>query len=144
MAKILGIISWVLLTLMGVLLLLGALASAQLAFSKGDDQFGTVTLADLTGGDQSLANLIHARRVTAAAFTAAYSVLLLSVVLFPYRRGEVWSWWAILIATLVGSLLIILRVPLLDVQLGASVGYFQLGVVIVALLLGAGRLRRAS
>jgi len=41
----------------------------------------------------------------------------------------------------VTSCLILLRVPFLGVQLGASVGYMQLGVAGVALLLGMGRLR---
>ncbi len=143
LSKITRTASWILLALLGALTLLGALASAQLAYSRGQDQFGQVSMADLTGGDEELANLLHARRGTAAAYAAAFSVLLLLVVLVPYRRGEVWAWWAVLAAILVSSCLILLRVPLLGVQLGASVGYMQLGVAGVALLLDIGRLRSA-
>lgn len=141
MAKTLRITSWILLTLLAVVTLLGAVVSAQLAYSRGADQFGDVTLSELAQGNQRVINLIHGRRITAAAFAAGYSVLFLLVVLFPYRRGEVWSWWAILIATVVLSVLILLRIPTLDLQLGASVGYFNLGVVAIALLLDVGRLR---
>jgi hypothetical protein len=142
MTKVLRIISWVLLTLLGVLMLLGAVGSAQFAISGGDDQFGDVTLSELTGGNTTVANLIHGRRLTAAAFASAFSVLFLLVVLFPYRRGEVWSWWAILISTVVLAGIILLRIPYLGVQLGASVAYTQLGVVVVALLLDISRLKK--
>lgn len=144
MAKILRIISWVLLTLLGVMTFLGAVGSTQFAMSKGDDQFGDVMLSELTQGNQDVANLIHGRRMTAAAFAAAYSVLFLLVVLIPYRRGDVWAWWAILIATLVLSVMIWLRVPTLGISLGASVGYTQLVVVVVALLLDVKRLAGSS
>jgi hypothetical protein len=142
MAKVLRIISWIVLTLLAVLTLLGAVGSAQFAISGGDDQFGDVRLSELTGGNETVANLIHGRRLTAAAYAAAFSVLFLLVVLFPYRRGEVWSWWAILISSVVLAAVILLRIPYLDIQLGASVGYMQLVVVVLALLLDVGRLKK--
>jgi hypothetical protein len=142
MAKVLRIISWIVLTLLAVLTLLGAVQSAQFAISGGDDQFGEVRLSELTGGNETVANLIHGRRLTAAAYAAAFSVLFLLVVLFPYRRGEVWSWWAILISSVVLAAVILLRIPYLDIQLGASVGYMQLVVVVLALLLDVGRLKK--
>jgi len=144
MAKILRVISWVLLALLGVMTLLGAVASASVGYSNGEDQFGDQTLTELTQGNEQVAKLIHGRRITAASFAAAYAVLFLMVVLIPYRRGEIWSWWAILIATLVLSVLIWLRVPTLGISLGASVGYTQLVVVVVALLLDVKRLAASS
>jgi len=141
MARILRIISWILLTLAGLLLLLCAIGSAQVALSLQEDQFGTASLSQLTGGDESLARLIHARRLTAAAFATGFAAFFLLVTLIPYRRGEVWSWWAILIATALTSGLMLLRLPYLDVSLGASVGYTLLAVVVLALLLDVGRLR---
>jgi hypothetical protein len=142
MAKILRIISWVLLALAGALTLLGAVGSAQFAISGSDDQFGDVALSEMTGGNTTVANLVHGRRLTAAAYASAFSVLFLLVVLFPYRRGEVWSWWAILISTAVLAGIVLLRVPYLGIQLGASVAYMQLGVVVVALLVDVGRLKK--
>jgi hypothetical protein len=70
--------------------------------------------------------------------------MFLLVVLIPYRRGEVWAWWAILIATLVLSVMIWLRVPTLGITLGASTGYTQLVIVVVALLLDVKRLANSS
>ena len=144
MAKILRIISWVLLTLLCAMTLLFSVGSAGVGYSNADDQFGDVTLTDLTDGDEQLKKIIHGRRITAASFAAAYATLLLLVVLIPYRRGEVWAWWAILIATLVLSVMIWLRVPTLGITLGASTGYTQLVVVIVALLLDVKRLAASS
>ena len=140
MAKILRTISWVLLTLLCAMTLLFSVGSAGVGYSNADDQFGDVALTDLTDGDEQLKKIIHGRRITAASFAAAYATLLLLVVLIPYRRGEVWAWWAILIATLVLSVMIWLRVPTLGITLGASTGYTQLVVVIVALLLDVKRL----
>ncbi len=144
MAKILRIISWVLLTLLCAMTLLFSVGSAGVGYSNGEDQFGEMTLAELTQGNEQVAKLIHGRRITAASFAAAYATLLLLVVLIPYRRGEVWAWWAILIATLVLSLMIWLRVPTLGITLGAPTGYTQLVVVIVALLLDVKRLAASS
>ena len=144
LSKIARVASWILLALLGGLTLLGALGSAQFAYSRGADQFGSVSMAELTSGDEELVNLLHARRGTAAAYAAGFSVLLLLVVLIPYRRGEVWAWWAVLAGIVVSSCLILLRVPFLGVQAGTSVGHMQLGVAGVALLLGIGRLRSGS
>lgn len=141
MARFLRIASWVLLTLAGLLLLSSALGSAQVALSLQEDQFGAVSLSQLTGGDESLTRVIHARRLTAAAFAAGFAVFFLLVTLIPYRRGEVWSWFALLAATAVTSGIMLLRLPYLDVSLGASVGYTLLAVVVIALLLDVGRLR---
>ena len=140
MAKILRIISWVLLALVGVMTLLFAVGSAGVGYTNGEDQFGDLTLAELTQGNEQVAKLIHGRRITAASYAAAYAVLFLLVVLIPYRRGEVWSWWAILVAALVLCTMIWLRVPTLGISLGASVGYTQFVVVVVALLLDVKRL----
>jgi hypothetical protein len=68
----------------------------------------------------------------------------------PYRRGDVWAWWALAGGTLVVSVLILLRVPFLGVRLGAPAAVtgagtalgtiVQLIVVGLGLALGAGRL----
>jgi len=136
-------ISWVVLAIVGALTLLGALVSAQLGYSMGDDQIGPVSLIELAAGRPEVTQAIHARRGTAAAYAAAYAVLFLFVVLVPYRRGEVWAWWAILVTTLVGSGIIVARLLFLHTTAGTAVGWIQLGVVVVALLLDAGRLRKA-
>ena len=144
MAKKLRMVSWIVLTLFGVLLLLGAAGSAATAITRGPDQFGTVTMDELTGGNDEVIGILHARRLTSAAYAAGFAVLFLLVVLIPYRKGEVWAWWALLIATCVTSGLYILRVPTIGVEIGASIGYMMLGFVVVALLLDVSRLRKSS
>jgi hypothetical protein len=70
-------------------------------------------------------------------------VLFLSVVLGPYRRGDTWSWWALLAAALTLGILTMARVPLIGTRAGAGTGLIQLVVVVVALLLDVKRLRVA-
>jgi hypothetical protein len=55
-------VSWVLLALVSVLTLLGALASAQLGYSGGEDQIGPVALEELAAGRPEVAQAIHGRR----------------------------------------------------------------------------------
>ena len=137
--------SWVLLTVVGALMLLGSFASLYTAYSHdAPDPIGPgATVADVEAWRPEVATAIRARRGTAAAFAAAYAVLFLSVVLGPYRRGDAWSWWALLAAALTLGILIAARVPALGTRAGAGTGLVQLAVVIVALLLDVKRLRTA-
>ena len=76
--------------------------------------------------------------------------LFLAITLGPYRRGDVWAWWALFAGILVVSGLILLRVPLLGIQLGtaaavtgagtALASIIQLAVAGVGLALGMRRL----
>jgi hypothetical protein len=146
MSSKLRVASWVLLTLMCCLLLWGSLVSANLTYSKGTDQLvpGETSVADVESWNAAAATAIRGRRGTAAAFATAYAVLLLVVVLVPYRRGEVWSWWAILAAALVLAAVTALRIPALEYRLGVGTALAHLTVVVVALLLDVGRLRGKS
>ncbi len=137
-------VSWVLLLLVAVLTLLGSLESAWIALRQAPDGLvgsGPV-LVGVSAAPPEVVLAIRARRVTAAAYAAAFSMLFLSVVWFSYRRGEVWSWWGILAASLLLMVLIILRVPLLGTESGVRTGLMQFGVVAIALLLDIRRLRR--
>lgn len=135
--------SWVLLTIVGVLMLLGSIASLYTAYAPGTaarDALGTgASLQDVDAWRPDVATAIRARRGTAAAFAAAYAVLFLSVVLGPYRRGDTYSWWALLAAAVTLGLLIALRIPALGTRAGAGTGLVQLAVVAVALLLDVRR-----
>ena len=101
-----------------------------------------------------MATAVRARRATAAAYAAGFATLFLAITLVPYRRGEVWAWWALSAGTLVVSVLILLRVPLLGIRLGAPAAVtwagtalttlVQLAVVALGLAFGAGRLRGSS
>lgn len=141
MSSALRTASWILLALVGAVTFLGSLASARRAYRSGSDTFGRATLNEVAAGREDVAVALRARRGTAAAYAAGFSVLYLFIVLVPYRRGEVWSWWALLAGTLVLALLTFARIPLLGTRLGAAGATYQLGLVALGLLLDVSRLR---
>jgi hypothetical protein len=142
--------SWIILVVVGALTLLGSLGSLGLAYGSARDQIGPASLAELSVGRPEVETALRARRATAAAYAAGFATLFLAITLGPYRRGDVWAWWALLVGTLVVSVLILLRVPFLGIQLGATAAVtgagtalatlVQLVVVGLGLALGAGRL----
>jgi hypothetical protein len=136
--------SWVLLTLVGALTLVGGLASANLAYRGGEERIGGVEIHQLAAGREEVVTALRARRGTAAAYAVGFATLFLFVVLGPYRRGERWCWWALLVTVVALALLSAARIPFLGARQGAEAAGIQLGVVIVALMLDVRRLRSAS
>ena len=132
--------SWIILVVVGALTLLGSLVSLGVAYGSARDQIGPASMTELSGGRPEVATAVRARRATAAAYAAGFATLFLAIILGPYRRGDVWAWWALAAGTLVVSVLILLRVFLLGTSLGAPAALIQLVVVGVGLALGAGRL----
>ncbi len=144
MGQKLKMLSWILLALVGALTLFSALASVSVAYFQADDPMGGVMpLSELAGDRADVATVIRARRGTAAAFGAGYGLLFLIITLVPYRRGDVWAWWTLLIATVVVSGMILLRNPMLGTNLGLGAANIPLAVCIVALLLDVSRLKRS-
>jgi hypothetical protein len=141
MASRLRTASWIILTLMGAFVLLISFASAYLAY-VGDYPIGGVPVADVAAGREGLLTALRGVRGTSAAYAAGFAVLYLSIVLAPYRRGEVWSWWALLVAALTVGLLVLARVPLLGIPMGAGgsgPGFTLTAVIVFGLLLDVGR-----
>ncbi len=144
--------SWILLAIVGALTVLASLASVGIAYGTDRDQIGPVTVSELSAGRPDVATAVRARRATAAAYGAGFATLFLLIAVLPYRRGDVWAWWALLTGMLVVAVLILLRVPSLGVPLSSSAAVtgagtalsslIQLAAVAVGLALGAGRLRR--
>ncbi len=139
--------SWVLLALVGVLTLLLSLVSAWRAYGTSGDQIGGRSMSQLSAGRPEVETALRARRATAAAYASGFATLFLLISVGPYRRGDVWAWWALLVGMLVVSVLVLLRVPLLSLPLasastGAAAALTQLLIVGVGLALGAGRLRQ--
>jgi hypothetical protein len=131
------------LTIVAVLVLVGSTISAVLAYSARPYPIGPASLAEVAAGRAAVATALRGIRGTAAAYAAAYGALLLCVVLGPYRRGETWCWWAILIAALVLFAFTAARQPLLGTTLGIGTPAVHLGAVVLALLLDGGRLKGA-
>ena len=126
--------SWIILTLIGALTMAGSLVSLVVAYTSITDQIGPATLDELSAGRPDIAIAVRARRATAAAYGAGFATLFLAITLGPYRREEVWAWWAILAGTLVVSGLILLRVPLLGIQLGTAAAVTGAGTALASLV----------
>lgn len=142
MSQKLTMLSWILLALVGALTLFSAMASMSVAYFQDDDPMGgVVSLSELAGERADVATMLRARRGTSAAFGAGYGLLFLIITLVPYRRGDVWAWWSLLVATLLVSGMILMRTPMLGTHLGLGAANIPLGVCIVALLLDVSRLK---
>ena len=134
--------SWILLTLLGAAITLISLVSAVHAYRTSDNYaIGDASVSKVAAGDAGLATALRGIRGTAAAFGAAYGVLFLAIVLGPYRRGDVWAWKALLAGGLTLSVIILLRVPILGTQRGASAAITLIVPLVVGLLLDVGRLK---
>ena len=141
MASKLRTVSWVILALMGAVILLISCASAYLAY-RGDYPIGGVPVAEVAAGREGVLTALRGIRGTSAAYAAGYAVLYLVTVLGPYRRGEAWSWWALLAGALTIALVGLARVPLLGIpfgQGGSGPVFTQAAVVVFGLLLDVGR-----
>jgi len=134
--------SWILLALVGVMVLLVSMISANLAY-RGDYPVGGVSIADIASGRDAVLEGLRGSRGTAAAWGAAWAALFLSVVLGPYRRGDVATWWGLLASALVLGAVVGARVLFIKSQAGTGTALVILVVVLVALLLDVKRLTGA-
>ena len=139
MSSKLRTVSWVLLAIVGVLVLLVSCLSAQLAY-WGMYQVGGETIEEIAAGNDDVLLGLRGVRGTAAAWGAAWAALFLAVVLGPYRRGDVATWWGILASAIVLGVVAALRVPVLGLQAGAGTALVLLLVIILALLVDVKRL----
>jgi hypothetical protein len=135
--------SWVILTVVGALILLGSTVSLWVGYSGTDYPIGTKPLSEIEAAHPGVGAAMRGIRGTSAAYGVAYGILFLAIVLGPYRRREVWAWWAILGSAAALALYAWLRVPMLGIKLGVTTAFLELGVIVVGLLLDAGRLRAA-
>ena len=142
MSSKLKMLSWMLLAFVSGLTLFASLASVGVAYFAEDDPMGNVMpLSELAGDRDDVATMLRARRGTAAAYGAGYGLLFLIIALVPYRRGDVWAWWAILLATIVPCGIILLRKPMLGTNLGLGAATIPLAVCVIALLLDVSRVK---
>jgi hypothetical protein len=143
MSSKLRTVSWVVLAVIGVLTLLVAFLSTQLAY-WGEYEVGGVAIQEIAAGNNALLNGLRGVRGTSAAWGAAWAVLFLAVVLGPYRRGDVTSWWGILASALVLGVVVALRVLVLGTQAGTGTALVLLVLIILGLLIDVKRLSQAG
>jgi len=134
--------SWIVLAVAGVAFILISLVSAIHAYNRSDDYpIGGVRVSKVAAGREEVATALRGIRGTSAAFAAAYGVLYLAIVLTPYRRGDVWAWWALFAGSATVLAIALLRIPFLDTTLGVSAGATQFTLTVVGLLLDIPRLK---
>lgn len=134
--------SWILLTLVTLLIALGGLGSTFIAYfgaPSADAITPSMTLESLQVGEET-ATALRGRRGTAGAFAIAFASLLLFVILGPYRKGSLWAWWAILCSTSLLAGFAALRIIALGTSQGVSTYGILLAVVVIGLLLDVKRL----
>ncbi len=139
MPKTLFNVGWALLLLLAAALTLLSINSAYIPLAaRPDGVTSSVTINDIgVKTSPEVATALRGRRVTAATWALAYGLLLWGVLLFPYRRGERWAWWAVLLSAVAPQLLSLARVPVLDTQQGAAASAAVIGITLAGLLLGA-------
>jgi hypothetical protein len=133
--------SWVLLTIVGALTFLASIVSASIAY-RGDYAIGAAgtRVEEVAAGRHAVLEGLRGIRGTSAAFAASYAVLFLAIVLGPYRRGDVWAWWALLSGNATLALIVLARLGFLTSRLGIGAAMIPTALSLVALLLDVRRL----
>jgi hypothetical protein len=99
-----------------------------------------MAIRELAAGREDVLLGLRGVRGTAAAWSAAWSVLFLAIVLGPYRKGDVTAWWGILVSTMTAGFLASLRVVALGTSLGTGGPLILVLLVVMALLLDVKRI----
>ena len=128
-------VGWLLMLVVGLLITLGGLESMSMAYRATQDRIAGVSLADLAKLSPDLPNAIKGRRATAASLAISSGLLVCWIALTAYKRGEKWAWYALLSSLGIGSILSILRIPLLGMNSGTGTPAVMLGLVLIALLI---------
>lgn len=141
-AKVLFLASWILLLVLSVAIGLLSLGSLRIAYFGGGQDSLTPTLTieqlQVMGGDQAVnaAKAVQGRRATAATWALAYSVIAIFVTLFPYRRGEKWAWWALLLSLGFSQILSAARIVTIGTSQGSQAAVTLLAVLLIGVLAG--------
>ena len=134
--------SWVMLVVIGALSLAFSVLSLINAYAR-PYRIGPVSVAALAAGRPEVETALRGIRGTAAAYSAAYAVLLIGIAAGPYKRGDTGSWWGILASAVVLFGCAAARQPLLGTTLGIAAPATALGLIVLALILDGGRLKGA-
>ena len=102
-----------------------------------------MSVAEVAGNAEVEAGLRGARG-TAAAYAAAFAILIISIAAGPYRQGTKWSWWTLLGAYIMLVCVTSVRVPALGIAGGVGAAVVPAVLVVIALLLDVRRLRSSS
>jgi hypothetical protein len=138
--------SWVILLIVSAMIVLVSAQSLWVAYSGQPDVITrdyTLTQVAEQGGEQAV-KAIRGRRATAATWALAFGLLAIAVTFIPYRRGEQWAWWAMLVSVGVSQVLSLVRAIALATTVGTGTSGILLAIVLLALMAGVPRMFRSS
>jgi len=141
-SSLLFIASWVILLIVSGAIVLFSVLSLWVAYTGKPDGLTreySLTQIQEQGGDQAV-KAFRGRRATAATFALGYALLALAVTWVPYRRGEKWAWWALLVSLGLSQFLSLVRAVMLVTADGLSTPAILLAFSLLALLAGAPRM----
>ena len=148
-SRLLFFASWVILLIVMVAVTLFSLLSLWRAYTRSPDALTTGFTTEQirqfgdqireSGGDDAV-KAFNGRRATAATWALGYALLGLAVVFVPYRRGERWAWWALLISIGLSQLLSLARAAMLGTTLGLGTPGIILAFALIGLMAGAPRM----
>lgn len=141
-SKLLFVASWVILLLVSAMIAFVSLLSLNLTYRQSADNITptyTIQQVQESAGEE-VAKALRGRRATAATWALAYALLCGWVVFVPYRRGERWAWWALLISLGLSQLLSLVRVIAFGTTFGSGASGTLLAFVLIGLMLGAPRI----
>jgi hypothetical protein len=141
-SSLLFIASWVILLIVSGAIVLFCFLSLWVAYTGKPDGLTrdySLTQIQEQGGDLAV-KAFRGRRATAATFAIGYGLLALAVTWIPYRRGEKWAWWALLISMGLSQFLSLVRAVMLVTADGLSTPAILLAFSLLALLAGAPRM----
>jgi peptidoglycan/LPS O-acetylase OafA/YrhL len=148
-SRLLFFASWIILLIVMGAVMLFSLLSIWRAYIRTPDTLTTGFTTEQIrqygdqireGGGEDAVKAFKGRRATAATWALGYALLGIAVVLVPYRRGERWAWWAILVSLGFSQLLSLARAALLGTTLGLGAPGIILAFALIGLLAGAPRM----
>ena len=126
-------IAWIVLLVLGILMSIEGIGSLSQAYRGTDPFLAGVSYDQLTALNPDIPNMLRGRRATAASLAVTCGILLCWIAATAFRRREKWSWYALLSAVGLGSILSILRVPVLGYSTGAETAVVFLVVLMIVL-----------
>ena len=126
-------IAWIVLLVFGVLMSIAGIGSLAEAYRGSDPFLAGVSYDQLATLNPQIPNMLRGRRATAASLGVTCGMLLCWIAATAFRRREKWSWYALLSAFGLGSILSILRVPVLGYRAGAETAGVFLAILVITL-----------
>ena len=141
-SNLLFVAGWVILLVVSSAIVLLSAQSLRISYTGKTDGLTTgytLTQIQEQGGDQAV-KAFRGRRATAATWALGYGLLAIAVIWVPYRRGERWAWWALLVSLGLSQFLSLIRAVMLATTAGVGAPAIILAFVLLGLLAGAPRM----